>query len=75
MFWILVLITVLIICGIQTTALIENWYEGTIITTPENAQWRVWDVPFPAVTICRTNQLNITRLKEMKNEISPEEYE
>lgn len=64
-FWISVLIVVFLLCAFQTFGLVDYWNKGEILLTQETAKLHVWDVPFPAITLCSDNQVNATKLSNI----------
>lgn len=48
---------------------------GKIIMTQENAKLRVWDVPFPAITLCSENQVNRSQFGVAEYDLEPSDYQ
>ncbi|KAK7583871.1 hypothetical protein V9T40_004834 [Parthenolecanium corni] len=70
-FWLVALIFVYACCGYLMKNGVQNWLSSQAVMSMENSPTTVASVPFPAITICNTNQIkstvfNISEYLELK---------
>ncbi|KAI5701245.1 hypothetical protein M8J75_007644 [Diaphorina citri] len=57
-FWLSAVLVVLTLCSLSTQSLLVSWNNKRIVLTQETTELKVWEIPFPAITICSDNQIN-----------------
>lgn len=47
----------LVLCGILIKPIYDKWQGSPTITTVESTDYPIWNIYFPAVTICSNNKV------------------
>lgn len=75
LWWMIACLTALALCGTLITRIYTRWDQNPVIVSFAERSTPVWEIPFPAVTICpetkaKTTRLNFTKMyRAMKDGI------
>lgn len=79
-FWIFVFVVSMSACIWTVHVTYEKWQNSPIIVTQDDKLTAIWEIPFPAVTICpaakinELSQVNLTRTQELLQDAASEMF-
>ena len=58
LFWTIIYLTLLVICGISMLGSYEKWKSAPLINIVDEHPSHISDIPFPAITLCPTTKFD-----------------
>ena len=62
--WFVLCCLSVVLCILLFSPIYKNWRENPTYTTVETTNYPIWDIYFPAVTICSNIQIKYSQMAE-----------